>query len=228
MKKTIMLFACIAAVVAAASAQDADRDWANYRHYGKANAELKKTPDVVFMGNSITQGWAEQHPAFFTANNYLGRGISGQVTAQMLARFRSDVLELKPKVVVILAGTNDLAQNDGYISIPHIAGNIASMAQLAQANGIKVVICSVLPAANYSWRPAVTEVPQKIAELNGMLKAWAAENGCTYVDYFSEMEDGDGGLPKALSGDGVHPTSAGYDEMERIITPVLGKLLHKR
>ncbi len=219
-----MFFACIAAA-ATLDAQDIDRDWANYGRYEKANAELTKAPDVVFMGNSITQGWVEQHPAFFTENNYAGRGISGQVTAQMLARFRSDVLELKPKVVVILAGTNDIARNNGYVSMQNIAGNIASMAQLAQANGIQVVICSVLPASHYSWRPEITEVPQKIMELNAMLAEWASANGCTWVDYFGQMEDGNGGLPTELSKDGVHPTPEGYDEMERIITPVLKKLL---
>lgn len=219
-----MLFACILTAAVSLDAQDM-RDWADFGRHEQANAGLAKVPAVVFMGNSITEGWAKQHPDFFAENNYAGRGIGGQVTAQMLARFRPDVLELRPKVVVILAGTNDIARNDGYISIPHIAGNIASMAQLAKANGIKVVICSVLPAAAYPWRPEITEVPQKIAELNALLKTWAAENGCTWVDYFGEMADDRGGLPERLSQDGVHPTSEGYDEMERIIAPALKKLL---
>lgn len=223
MKKILMLLACVSAVVSL-DAKDMS-NLANNEKSERSNDVVEKTPDVVFMGNSITQGWAEKHPDFFADNNYVGKGISGQVTTQMLARFRRDVLELSPKVVVILAGTNDIAQNNGYISIPHITDNIASMAELAKARGIQVVICSVLPAANYPWRPEITEVPAKIAELNGMLSAWAAENGCTYVDYFSKMEDGKGGLPAELSYDGVHPTLAGFDEMERIIAPVLKDLL---
>lgn len=214
------------AAAMAATAQG-EGDWANYGFYAKANSALTKTPDVVFMGNSITQGWAEQHPSFFADNNYAGRGISGQVTAQMLSRFRSDVVGLSPKAVVILAGTNDIARNNGYVSIRHIFENIVSMADIARSNGIEPVICSVLPVSHYGWRPEIEDVPEKIEALNALLAAWAAANGCAYVDYFSAMEDGKGGLPAELASDGVHPTDKGYLEMERIVAPVLKKVLSK-
>ncbi len=182
-------------------------------------------PDVVFMGNSITDGWAGQHTAFFADNNYAGRGIGGQVTAQMLARFRADVIDLGPRVVVILAGTNDIARNQGFVAIENIAGNIFSMAELARAHGIEPVICSVLPAAEYPWRTEITEVPAKVKALNALLKEWAEANGATYVDYFSAMADGRDGLPASLATDGIHPTSEGYDVMEAIIKPVLDRIL---
>lgn len=209
------------------TALNAQGDWANYGRYAEANAALDKKPDVVFMGNSITEGWAGQHPLFFTDNNYAGRGISGQVTAQMLARFQRDVVDLSPKVVVILAGTNDIAMNQGYVSLENIFGNIVSMCQIAQQNRIKPVILSVLPVAAYPWRPEVENVPEKIKELNAMLKGWAAANKCVYVDMWSEMADDRGGLPANLAADGVHPTSAGYDLMEAMISPVLRKQLKK-
>ena len=124
------------------------RTWANYERYAEANKNVG-SPIAVFMGNSITDNWARMHEAFFTENNFVGRGISGQVTAQMLVRFRPDVLNLHPKVVVILAGTNDIARNDKYVPVEHIAGNIISMVELAQAHGIKPIILSILPAAEY-------------------------------------------------------------------------------
>ncbi len=229
MKKIMILCAALLGVVSL-SAQG-NHDWANFGKYAEANAEMKAQglrPDAVFMGNSITEGWAGQHPGFFTKGNYAGRGISGQVTAQMLARFRPDVLDLAPKAVVILAGTNDLAHNEGYISIENIANNIFSMAELAKAHKIKVVICSVLPAADYPWRPEITDVAAKVKELNALLSAWAAKNKCTYVDFWSAMADQRGGLPKELAGDGIHPTSEGYDRMEAMLSPVLKKILKKK
>lgn len=209
------------------TALNAQGDWANYGRYAEANAALDKKPDVVFMGNSITEGWTGQHPSFFADNNYAGRGISGQVTAQMLARFQRDVVDLSPKVVVILAGTNDIALNQGYVAIENIFANIVSMCQIAQQNRIRPVILSVLPVAAYPWRPEVVNVPEKIKELNSMLEKWAAANKCVYVDMWSEMADDRGGLPADLAADGVHPTSAGYDLMEAMITPVLRKQLKK-
>lgn len=212
-----------------ASAQG-DHDWADYGRYAEANVALKASgvrPDAVFMGNSITDGWASQHPAFFADNNYTGRGIGGQVTAQMLARFRADVIYLAPRVVVILAGTNDIAHNQGFVAIENIAGNIISMAQLARANGIEPVICSILPAAEYPWRKEITDPPAKVRAVNTILRDWAAANGCVYVDYFAAMADERDGLPASLAGDGIHPTSAGYDMMEGIVKPILDELLKK-
>ena len=221
--------ATIIATAAAGTANaQGNHDWANYGRYADANVTLNAlgaSPDVVFMGNSITDGWASQHPAFFEDNNYVGRGIGGQVTAQMLARFRADVIDLEPRVVVILAGTNDIARNQGFVSIENIAGNIISMAQIARANGIEPVICSVLPAAEYPWRKEITQVPDKVRALNAMLREWARANSATYVDYFSAMADERDGLPADLASDGIHPTSAGYDLMEAIIKPVLDRVL---
>jgi lysophospholipase L1-like esterase len=230
MKKGVIIFATLFAMTAT-HAQQGNRepqDWANYGRYAEANATLKAEaarPDVVFMGNSITDGWPGRHPAFFADNNYVGRGIGGQVTAQMLARFRADVLDLGPRVVVILAGTNDIAQNQGFVSPENIAGNIISMAQLAEANGIEAVICSILPVAEYPWRKEITEVPAKIRGINAMLREWAEANGCVYVDYFTPMADERGGLSALHAHDGVHPTSEGYDAMEAIVKPVLDAIL---
>jgi lysophospholipase L1-like esterase len=158
------------------------------------------------MGNSITEGWVRNDPEFFHSNSYIGRGISGQTTMQMLLRFRPDVLDLKPKAVVILAGTNDIAANKGPVSIENTAGNIFSMVELAQANGIKVVLASVLPANRYSWRPAIYPA-DKIIALNKLIKAYAEEHNIVYLDYYSPMVDNEKGLKSAYSKDGVHPTT---------------------
>jgi len=227
MKRILILFA---AILTAATIRAQEGDWANYGRYAEANAALKTTgarPDAVFMGNSITDGWASQHKEFFTGNNYVGRGISGQVTAQMLARFRADVIDLRPQAVVILAGTNDIAGNQGFVALENIAANIISMAQLAKANGIRAVICSILPAAEYPWRREVKDVPAKVRAVNGMLREWAAANDAVYVDYFTPLADERGGLPAALAKDGIHPTSEGYDRMEQILQPILRQVLKK-
>jgi lysophospholipase L1-like esterase len=166
---------------------------------------------VVFMGDSITEGWKLDDS--FPGKPYVNRGISGQTTSQMLLRFRQDVIDLQPKVVLILAGTNDLAENTGPVTLKQVEGNLMSMAQLARAGGIRVVLCSVLPAVHYWWHPEVKDPAPKIAELNKWIKAWAAEQGYVYVDYYSPMADAAGGLPKKLSPDGVHPSPAGYAVM---------------
>jgi lysophospholipase L1-like esterase len=226
MKTITTILATLLAIISAHS--QGDHDWASYGRYAEANAALKASgvkPDAVFMGNSITDSWASGRKEFFAAGNYAGRGISGQVTAQMLARFRADVIDLGPKAVVILAGTNDIAHNQGFVAVENIAANIISMAQLARANGIEPVICSILPAAEYPWRKEITEVPAKVRAVNAILQEWAAGNGCVYVDYFSAMADERGGLPAQLANDGIHPNEAGYSQMESIIKPVLDQLL---
>ena len=171
MKKLILLIAL--ALPALLTAQQ--RDWANYGRYAEANAQLTTPPAVVFMGNSITDGWDNAHPEFFTANNFACRGIGGQVTGQMLCRFRADVINLHPQAVVILAGTNDLAQNNGPIATQHIVENIISMAELAMAAGIRPIICSVLPAGKYPWRTEIESVPEKIRDLNARLHRYASD-----------------------------------------------------
>ena len=180
--------------------------------------------DIVFLGNSITDGWDNAHPEFFTANNFACRGIGGQVTGQMLCRFRADVINLHPQAVVILAGTNDLAQNTGYISLEHILDNIQSMAELARANGIRPVLCSVLPAGDFPWRPGL-EPAQKIVRLNAMIRAYAEREGIPYVDYHTPMAAADGSMIAEYTYDGVHPTEAGYLVMERILPPVVERAL---
>ena len=221
MKKTAFLLALALPLLAAGQ----QRDWANYGRYAEANAALTTAPAVVFMGNSITDGWDNAHPEFFTDNNFACRGIGGQVSSQMLCRFRADVIDLRPKAVVILAGTNDIAGNNGPIESEHIAENIVSMAELALAAGIRPILCSVLPAAQYPWRPEVESVPEKIRALNDRLRQYAAERGLTWVDYYSAMDAGDGSLRSEYTRDGVHPTPEGYTVMEAVIRPALAEWL---
>lgn len=198
-------------------------DWANFGKYENAN---KQTPQgsVVFMGNSITEGWAGTHPNFFTKNNFIGRGISGQVSSQMLARFRSDVINLKPKAVVILAGTNDIAQNNGYISLQNIMGNIISMCELAKANNIQPLLCSVLPASEFGWRKELTPAGDIIA-LNTMIKDYALKNKIIYVDYHTALKNSENGLSQNMAKDGVHPTPEAYTLMEDLVQKALQPVL---
>lgn len=202
----------------------APQDWAQYSRYEEKNGEVSK-PKVVFIGDSITDGWYRMHPNFFDDNNYVGRGISGQVTAQMLARFRSDVINLHPEKVVILAGTNDIAMNQGYVSLDHIYENIVSMAELAKCNGIKVLIGSILPADRYrwSWEVSSERAINSIREMNDRLKAYAKKNRIQYVDYFSAMVDENNALKKEYQRDAVHPNEAGYLVMEEIVQAALKK-----
>lgn len=203
-------------------------DWPNLRKYRNENALLKPEKNrVVFMGNSITEGWGRTDSQFFTQNPYVNRGISGQTTPQMLIRFRQDVIDLTPKAVIILAGINDIAGNTGPSTVEMIENNIASMAQLANANGIKVILCSVLPAYAFPWRPGVNPV-EKIIELNKWIKAFAEKNKFIYVDYYSAMVDERKGLPKKYSGDGVHPTAEGYKIMEPLAEKAIKQALRDK
>ena len=193
-------------------------DWANLTKYKEENeklASMKSTkPRIVFMGNSITEGWKNADPSFFAEEkNYIDRGISGQTTPQMVLRFRQDVIDLKPAIVVILAGINDIAQNTGPITLEQTFGNIVSMAELAKANNIRVVISSVLPAYDFPWRPGLAPA-EKVVKLNAMLKDYTTKNNIIYLDYFTPMKDARNGLKDNLTFDGVHPTLAGYKVME--------------
>ncbi len=191
-------------------------DWAQLARYREANAELGAPSAgerrVVFYGNSITDAWAKYFPEEFPGKPYVGRGISGQTTPQMLVRFRQDVIDLKPAVVLILAGTNDIAGNTGPSTQEMIEDNLASMTELARANGIRVVLSSVLPAYDYPWRPGVQPAP-KIVALNAWMKQYAAEHRIIYLDYWSAMADGRQGMKSDLTIDGVHPNEKGYQVM---------------
>jgi lysophospholipase L1-like esterase len=179
------------------------------------------------MGNSITDAWINNFPEYFSENNYIDRGISGQTTPQMLVRFRADVINLKPVAVTILAGTNDIAGNTGPSTLEMIADNIYSMTELARANGIKVILSSVLPAYAYPWRPGV-EPAEKIAQLNEMIKAYANSHGIVYLDYYTSMVDERKGLKKEYSEDGVHPNKAGYQVMMELCSKAITKALKQK
>jgi lysophospholipase L1-like esterase len=204
-----------------AVAQDAQlrTDWAALARYREANAALPApAPNesrVVFYGNSITEGWARHFAAMFPNKPYIGRGISGQTTPQLLVRFRQDVVALKPRAVVILAGTNDIAGNTGPSTLEMIQDNLASMAEIARANGIKVILSSVLPVYDYRWRPGLEPAP-KIVALNRWMADYARRNGHVYLDYHSAMADDREGMRADLSYDGVHPNEAGY----RVMAPL--------
>lgn len=187
---------------------------------------MKESPNngdrIVFYGNSITIGWLHSMPSFFEGKPYINRGISGQTTPQMLVRFRQDVIDLQPKVVVILAGTNDIAGNTGPITLEQILANIISMSQLAKSNNIQVVLSSVLPASDYTWKPGM-QPNIKIPKLNAMIKAYALSNELVYLDYFSALVNKENGMNKELAADGVHPTKKGYE----IMAPLAEKAIEK-
>lgn len=218
MRMMLMSFALM--VCANMGAQD--KDWGNLQRYAQQNAEVRQLPQeqrsVVFMGNSITENWARMRPQFFSSNGYVGRGISGQTSYQFVVRFRQDVIDLQPQVVVINVATNDVAENTGPYDEDRTMGNIMTMVELAQAHGIKVILTSTLPAAKFGWRPQITDAAEKIARLNKRIEAYANEKGITYVDYYAKMVKGEQrALNPAYSKDGVHPTVAGYEVMEPMI-----------
>ena len=206
------------------------QDWANLNRYQKENEALGLSPlnetRVVFIGNSITEGWSLHHPEFFMDKPYINRGIGGQTTPQMLIRFRQDVIDLKPTIVVILAGTNDIAGNTGPMTLEMIVNNIISMTEIAHANGIKVIISSVLPAFDYSWKPGLNP-DKKIPMLNDMLKQYAENKGFVYLDYFSSMVDERNGLKKEYGADGVHPNEMGYKVMAPLAEAAIAKSLNQ-
>jgi lysophospholipase L1-like esterase len=223
-----------------ARAEKVLHDWPNLARYAEANAALaapvKSESRVVFMGDSITDAWVRpEYGGFFPGRPYIDRGISGQTTPQMLIRFRPDVIVLQPKVVVILAGTNDIAGNTGPMTLGEIEGNLASMAELARTNRIHVVLASVLPVSNYGHdrqgNPLdmrINRPPEKILELNAWIKKYAAEKGHAYLDYFSAMVDAQGLLQRDLSEDGLHPNAKGYAVMSPLAEEAIRSAIKKR
>lgn len=171
--------------------------------------------NTILMGDSITEFWKQINPNFFEQHSILNRGISGQTTSQMMLRFGQDVIDLKPKMVIILAGINDIAENLGPISIESIFENICTMVELAKENKIEVVLCSVLPANHFYWNPKIKPV-DKILELNGLIKNYSDFHKITFIDYYNAMIDDEKGLPKKYADDGVHPNLVGYQKMETL------------
>jgi len=214
------IITCLVALTFTSVSYAQYKDWAKFERYQEKNTQVAVKPKAVFMGDSITDNWAKMDGDFFTANDFIGRGISGQTTSHMLVRFRRDVIDLKPKYVVILAGTNDIAKNNGEISLENILGNIVSMCELAKANRIKPVLCSVLPAVAYRWRKELRPADD-IVRLNAMIRDYARKNRISYVDYHSALKDADNGLPAKYAKDGVHPNLECYKVMERIVTKYL-------
>ena len=195
------------------------QDWPQLMYYQKANKALLTSGnsiEAVFFGNSITEGWPQFSPTFFSLHNFEGRGIGGQTTPQLLLRFRQDVLSLRPKKVILLAGINDIAQNTGPMSLNAIMDNIIAMTELAEVNGVQMILCSVLPANSFPWRPEIIPT-QKVIDLNQKIKTYAHKKGLVYVDYYSSMVNDQKGLKDGLGYDTVHPNKAGYELMEKIL-----------
>lgn len=228
--KTLALFALLCPLFSFLNPLRA-QDWPDLNHFAEENAALQPPAPgedrVVFMGNSITIGWLNTVPEFFEGRPYINRGISGQTTPQMLLRFRQDVIELQPKVVVILAGTNDIAGNTGPATQDMIMDNLKSMTELAQANGIAVVLSSVLPAYDFPWHPGM-HPNEKIPELNKAIKAYADANQLVYLDYFPALANARNGMDADLAKDGVHPTRKGYEIMAPLAEAAIKKALKKQ
>ncbi len=208
----------IAVIFAALPLCAQNADWAGFGKYAEANSNVTVRPKAVLFGDSITEGWAAQDPDFFTRNNYIGRGISGQTTSQILVRMRQDVVNLHPKYVVILCGINDIALNDGHaVDVETAVGSIKSMCDIAIANKIRPVLCSLLPSYRITWRPVVTDCYDKVLQFNALLKSYAKERHLKYVDYFTLLSGEDGKIRPEYSKDTVHPNSDGYKLMEEYL-----------
>ncbi len=210
----------------ALSATAQKNDWAEFSRYAEDNARIKamgdERPGIVLFGNSITDSWATMRPGFFKEKGLIGRGISGQTTYQFLSRFREDAVALQPSVIVLNGGTNDIAENTHPYDEEKTIGNIRSMVEIAQANGIRVILTSVLPAAGFKWNRSVTDAPDRIISLNRAIKAMAEEKGLDYIDYYSLLVDqADKSFKKELTLDGVHPNEKGYAVMEEALIPYL-------
>ena len=198
----------------------AQEDWFGFNRFKADNEriiESGKFPEVVFMGNSITENWAYYHPDFFNQHNYCGRGIGGQTSAQMLLRFTADVINLRPKAVVIMAGTNDVAHNTYWVEPNKVVDNVVAMCNLAKANGIVPIISSIPPCASFVWRPEIENAAQTIVDINKLLKAYADANGIVYVDYHAALADEQNAFQMSLSDDGCHPNPDTYFIMEKLV-----------
>lgn len=221
----IIILSCLSVVGVCGENNIFDKtiDWAQYYRYSSQNDSIltsQQYPKFVFIGNSITDFWGQWHPDFFDRYKAVSRGISGQTTQEMLSRFQSDVVALKPKYVVILAGVNDIAQNNGFITLPHIVQNIRSMCELAKYNNIVPILCSPLPCNHFFWREDM-QPAELVRQLKDLLEEYAHQTNTIYVDFYSEMDDGTEAMKNTLTEDGCHPNLNGYDLMEEIIQPYL-------
>jgi len=213
-----------------ATTQEENSDWANLGYYEKRNRELgfpdENEKRIVFMGDSITEEWGNLYPEFFSGNYYINRGIGGQTTPQMLIRFKPDAIDLNPHAIIILAGTNDIAGNTGPSTVKMITDNIFSMAELAIAYEIKVVLSSILPVYQYPWVDDVLDPPSSIGSINSKIKEYVENKGLVYLDYYSSMVDDQKGLKLDFTGDGVHPNEAGYRVMSAIAGEIISQVLY--
>lgn len=226
MKNTLLSVLALAISLSSAAQvkYDREKDWVGFDSYAEANAEVKESPKVIFIGDSITEFWGVHSPSFFTDNSFLDRGISSQCTANILCRFHRDVVDLHPQAVVIMAGTNDIAGNPGAAAPENVVSQIAAMCDIARHNGIIPVIESITPCNRFFWNPTARP-GQDIIALNKLIKAYADAEGITYVDYHSAMTQADGSLPEKYSKDGCHPVLEGYKVMESIVLPVLKSIV---
>ena len=207
------------------------QDWANLNKYQTENASIKPLEPgqkrIVLMGDSITEFWSVHNPEFFAGKPYINRGISGQTSPQILLRFRADGMALKPSVIVLLAGVNDIAGNTGPSTLEMIMDNISSMAEMAKANQIKIILCSVLPSIDFWWKPGQNPA-EKIVNLNKMIKQYADANDILYLDYYSVMENEQMGIKSAYSDDGAHPNKIGYEVMDPLLEKAIADVLSKK
>ena len=225
MKKTTLIITFLIMTFSGFS-QD---DWFGFNRYKVDNERIIKSgefPEVVFMGNSITELWAAYHPSFFSEHNYCGRGIGGQTSAQMLMRFTADVINLHPKAVVIMAGTNDVAHNPYWVEPERVVDNVVAMCILARANGIVPIISSVPPCAAFRWNPEIKNAAQTIVSINKQLRAYAEANGVVYVDYHIALADKHDGFTKKLSEDGCHPDPDTYYIMEKLVLQAINEAVN--
>ena len=222
----LLAFALLALLPGLVRAQqkDEDKDWARFSFYSEKNAQVTKKPTAVLFGDSITRVWAKQDPEWLNSHDFLGRGISGQTTQHMLARFRPDVLELSPDYVVILAGINDIGRNNGFIKTENIFGNLVSMVELARHNGISPILCTLVPAHEIGWRKSIGDPRPFIDSLNAMITGYAAQHGIPVADYFSAMKTPDGAMRPELRNDAVHPNIEGYKVMEEVLEGVFADI----
>lgn len=229
MRKVILVISALLLTFSSFAQRSFDRstmDWANFGKYESANEALQSNPSVVFIGDSITENWATMRPEFFSDRGFAARGIGGQATAHILCRFQNDVVALKPKVVVILCGTNDVAKNNGFIKYENVVGQIKSMCDIAKANGIKPIVGTVPPSTKFFWVKDYQPAPD-IVKMNEILLEMLKKEKITVVDYHKAMANPDGTMPESLSDDGCHPTHKGYEVMEATILPLLKKYIKK-